>query len=164
MLFDLTNITVVDKHASSRKAIDIEQPVFWPTYSRLIHIHETDKDGVLHFSNYFKIAEEAMFTGFRHLNGPFDGSEYSVAMVNATTRYIHPIKFSHQINIFLKNHDIKRVKFVLTFEFINSNGVSLAETQLTLVPIIVNERRAVPLPADFKESLKSSLINNSTTT
>ena len=28
----------------------------WPIYNRTIHIHETDRAGIIHFSNYFKIA------------------------------------------------------------------------------------------------------------
>jgi len=131
----------------------------WPTYQREVHIHETDKDGVLHFSNYFKIAEEAMFIGLRKIGFPFENSPYSVAMLNAVTTYIEPIEFGDRIDIALVNFSMQRVKFILVFEFQNQNGISVSQTKLTLVTILIKDRKAIPVPSLLKTALEKVIAD-----
>jgi len=131
----------------------------WPIYQRAIHIHETDKDGVLHFSNYFKIAEEAMFTGFREIGFSFENSPYSVAMLNAATTYIKPVKFGDRIDVVLIKFTKKRVRFILAFEFRNHKSVPVARIELTLVLIMTEGRKAIPVPTLLKAAFEKVPID-----
>jgi YbgC/YbaW family acyl-CoA thioester hydrolase len=132
-------------------------PRRWPPYHRSIYIHETDKDGVVHFSNYFKIAEEATFAGFRASGCVFESSQHSVAMLNATANYFHPMTFGDRIDVVLTDLAAQRVKFMLAFEFRGDNGLYMATVQLTLVTIVVEGHKAIPLPLTIKETLANAL-------
>ncbi|MDH5480101.1 MAG: acyl-CoA thioesterase [Nitrosomonas sp.] len=134
-----------------------------PAYNRTIHVYETDKDGVVHFSNYFKIAEEALYSGLRQLGFAFECSEYSMAMINTSADYIHPIKFAEQLDIVISEIKVKRVKLVFSIDFKNSQQVSLAKVQLTFVLIDPKDRKAIPVPEQLKLSL-SQLRNINPTT
>ncbi len=132
-------------------------PRGWPRYEREIHIHETDKDGVVHFSNYFKIGEEAMLSGFRRTNCVLENSEFSLAMIKATTEYIRPLKFGDRVIVELAEVIVQRAKFMLTFNFDNPSSESLAKVRFTLVTITAAERKAVPIPAIINNSLSIAL-------
>lgn len=123
-------------------------------YSRIIHVYETDKDGVMHFSNYFRIAEEALYYGLRKLNFSFETTEYSMAMINACATYTHPIKFAEQIRIVIADIKVSRVKILFAMNFLNADQTCLANIQLTFVLIEPGNRKAIPVP----EKLRSSLV------
>lgn len=143
---------------------DISAGNMWPVYRRIIHIYETDKDGVMHFSNYFRIAEEAMCEGFRALGYPLENSGYSIAMINAMTHYFHPVSYGQCIDVMLTDLEIMRLKFILRFDFRNSQDLCLARVQLTLVAILPEKRRAVALPSLLKESLAKALSHSHSVT
>jgi len=128
----------------------------WPIYYRSIYVHETDKDGVVHFSNYCKVAEEAMFNGFQALGFSFKNSGYSVAMINISINYINPIEFGDQIAVVPKSFTIKRVKLFLTLEFYREQNL-MAEIKLTFATILNNERKVILVPANMREKLSSAV-------
>ncbi len=124
-----------------------------PTYSRIIHVHETDKDGVVHFSNYYKIAEEAMYASLRELGYSFDNTDFSVAMIHSAANYYHPIKFADRIQVTMAEANPQRVKFTLSFAIYDSNKLHLANIQFTLVVIDPKNRTAIPLPESLRFAL-----------
>lgn len=131
----------------------------WPIYKRIIHVYETDKDGVVHFSNYFKIAEEALYSGLKHFGFSFEDTEYSMAMINAQAHYIHPIKFAEQLNVVIEEIKLKRTKLLFKFNFNNSRLINLAEIELTFVVIDLEKGKAVPVPEPLKFSLSQTMID-----
>lgn len=131
-------------------------PAQWPIYYRSIFVHETDKDGVVHFSNYCKIAEEAMYTGFWAFGCSFKESQYSLAMLNTTLNYFHPLKFGDRIAVVLDDFDMKRVKYFLTLKFQNNFNIC-AEIKLTLATILSKERKVIPVPLIIKERLSAAI-------
>ena len=122
-------------------------------YERIIHVYETDKDGVMHFSNYFGVAEEALYSGLRKLDFSFENTEYSMAMINACAEYIHPIKFAEQIRIVIADIKVSRVKILFVMDFLNVEQMNLAKIQLTFVLIEPENRTAIPVPEQLKSSL-----------
>jgi YbgC/YbaW family acyl-CoA thioester hydrolase len=122
----------------------------FPFYYRDIHVHETDKDGVVHFSNYFRIAEEAIFTGLKKLGFCFEENKCSMAMIEATAHYNHPIKFSDRIKVVVPKIIMQRVKFLATVEFLDERNICLASIQVKSVLIEINDRKAIPLPDTLK--------------
>ncbi|MCB1935903.1 MAG: thioesterase family protein [Nitrosomonas sp.] len=131
-------------------ALRLEQ---WPVYERLIHVHETDKDGVMHFSNYFKIAEEALYSGLRKLGFSFENTEFSMAMINTSADYIHPIRFAEQLRIVFTGVKVSRVKIKFMMDFLDSNQTALAKVQLFFVLIEPEGRKAIPVPGHLKSTL-----------
>jgi len=144
---------LVDKKLSEIDAQPTECLKHWPVYERLIHVHETDKDGVMHFSNYFKIAEEALYSGFRKLGFSFENTEFSMAMINTSADYIHPVRFAEPLRIVFTGVKVSRVKIKFIMDFLDSNQTSLAKVQLLFVLIEPGGRKAVPVPMDLKSTL-----------
>lgn len=131
-----------------------------PIYNRSIHVYETDKDGVVHFSNYFKIAEEALYSGLKHFGFSFEDTGYSMAMINTQAHYIHPIKFAEKLNVIIAEIKLKRSKLLFTLDFNNNHRVNLAKIQLTFVLIDAQKRKAIPVPEQLKFSLSQTIINH----
>jgi len=131
-----------------------------PIYNRTIHVYETDKDGVVHFSNYFKIAEEALYSGLKHFGFSFENNGYSMAMINAQAHYIHPIKFAEQLNVVIAEIKLKRSKLLFTLDFNNNHLVNLAKIQLTFVLIDPQKRKAIPVPEQLKYNLSQTIIDH----
>jgi len=125
----------------------------WPIYERQIHVHETDKDGVMHFSNYFKIAEEALYSGLRKLGFSFETTEFSMAMINTAAEYIHPIRFAEQLQIVFTEVKVSRVKIKFLMDFMNPDQTTLAKIQLLFVLIEPEGRKAIPVPVQLKSTL-----------
>lgn len=128
----------------------------WPVYERQIHVHETDKDGVMHFSNYFKIAEEALYSGLRKLGFSFENTGFSMAMINTAAEYIHPIRFAEQLSIVFTEVKVSRVKIKFLMDFVNPEQTTLARIQLLFVLIEPEGRRAIPVPGQLKSTLSLS--------
>ncbi len=152
----------VDQGNKNLVADIVTQTEGWPVYHRLVHIHETDQDGVVHFSNYLKISEEAMFTGFRFLGFPFENTGHSVAMLNSSVDYFKPMHFGDRIDVVLSDSDAKRVKFSLTFDFMKGD-VLCARVKLMLVTIVIESRQSIPLPKDIKTKLSNAKVKDITT-
>jgi YbgC/YbaW family acyl-CoA thioester hydrolase len=146
---------VTNQHIAEIESENITSNILnWPIYNRIIQVHETDKDGVVHFSNYFKIAEESLLSGFRLLGYPFEKTEYSLAMINATANYYHPMKFSDSINAIIEHIEIQRIKLVISISFNDVNNTILAKIQFKVVIIEVNNRKAIPLPELLKSIIR----------
>lgn len=133
----------------------------WPTHRRCIHVYETDKDGVVHFSNYLRIAEEAVFGGFRAIGFPVEDKGNSIAMLNTNVNYYQPIKFGDHVDVVLGALDAKRVRFSLEFDFI-CEGVLCAQIKLTFTTIASSERRAIPLNKQLRSVLTNILSDSKT--
>jgi YbgC/YbaW family acyl-CoA thioester hydrolase len=130
-----------------------------PVYFRKIHVHETDKDGVVHFSNYYKIAEEALYSCLSKFGFSFVDAGYSMAMINSLASYFHPIKFADCINIKISEIIVQRVKLVFSLSFNDSSQTCLAKIRLTFVLIDPVVRKAIPVPENLKIKLNEFVLN-----
>lgn len=130
----------------------------WPIYYRHIHIYETDKDGVVHFSNYCRIAEEALFNGFRKFGYFYDDSDYSIAMLENTVHYVEPLKFCDSIEVCIKEFAMKRVRLLWAVDFL-LQGKICAEVRFSFVMILVKLRKVIPIPETFKKKFKNCQVN-----
>lgn len=138
----------VAEHHEEITSVNIE----WPAYQRRIHVYETDKDSVVHFSNYLRIAEEAVFNGFRTIGFPIEDGGNSMAMLKTNVSYHQPVKFGDTVKVVLGGLDAKRVRFSLTLN-IMVEDVLCAEIQLTFASIAADERRAIPLSTELRSAL-----------
>lgn len=134
----------------------------WPIYNRTIHLHETDKNGIAHFSNYFKIAEEALYSGLKRLGFSFGNFEYSISVINTFANYHQPIRFADHLNIIITEIKNQREKLIFTFNFNNSDHDCLAEIQITFVLIETKNRKPIPIPEYLKIKLNQTIVEKNT--
>lgn len=125
----------------------------WPIYNRTIHIHETDRTGVIHFSNYFKIAEEALYAGLNRLGFSFGNFEYAISVISTQTYYYQPIKFADHISVIITDIEIQQEHLIFNFAFNDSDHACLTETQITFVLIETKSRKTISIPEDLKNKL-----------
>lgn len=132
----------------------------WPIYNRTIHRHETDRSSVIHFSNYFKIAEEALYSGLKRLGFSFGNFEHAISVISTEANYYQPIKFTDHISVIITDIKIKQDQLVFSFDFNDSDHTCLAKTQLTFVLIEAKNRKTIPIPEDLKNRLNQKTVNN----
>ena len=125
----------------------------WPIYNRTVHIHETDGTGVIHFSNYFKIAEEALYAGLNRLGFSFGNFEYAISVISTQANYYQPIKFADHISVIITDIEIQKERLIFNFAFNNSDYACITETQLTFVLIETKNKKTISIPKDLKNKL-----------
>ncbi len=126
----------------------------WPIYNRTIHTHETDRTGVIHFSNYFKIAEEALYAGLNRLGFSFGNFEYAISVISTQANYYQPIKFADHISVIITDIKIQQEHLIFNFYFNDSDHNRLTETQLIFVLIETKNRKTISIPEDLKNKIK----------
>lgn len=129
----------------------------WPIYNRIIHMHETDKSGVIHFNNYFKIAEEALYSGLKRLGVSFENFEYAISVISIQANFYQPIKFAEHISVIITSIKIQQEQLIFNFDFNNSDHVCLAKIQLTFVLVETTNRKTVSIPKNLKDRLKQKV-------
>ena len=131
----------------------------WPIYNRTIHIHETDRSSVIHFSNYFKIAEEALYLylGLKRLGFSFGNFEYAISVINTEANYYQSIKLANHISVIITDIRIKQDHLIFHFDFNDSDHTCLTETQLTFVLIETKNRKTIQIPEDLKNRLNQKI-------
>lgn len=131
----------------------------WPIYNRTIHLHETDKSGVIHFSNYFKIAEEALYSGLKRLGVSFENFEYAISVISTEANYYQPIKFADHISVIITDIKTQQDRLIFHFDFNDSDHTCLTKTQLTFVLIETKNRKTIPIPEDLKNRLNQKIAD-----
>ncbi len=126
----------------------------WPIYNRIIHMHETDKSGVIHFNNYFKIAEEALYSGLKRLGFSFENFEYAISVMSIQANFYQPIKFAEHISVIITSIKIQREQLIFNFDFNDSDHICLTKIQLACVLIETKNRKTVSIPKSLKDRLK----------
>lgn len=91
-------------------------------YVRRLFHHETDADGVCHFSNYLRIFEEAMMDFLRELGAPLEHAEHSLAVVQARADYLSPLRSGDVFSVSLELAHAARTWFELTATLTSSEA------------------------------------------
>lgn len=116
-------------------------------YERSLFHYETDSDGVCHFSNYYRIAEEAFFKMIA------DGSEHRFAVANSSAEYSKPLRYGSRFQVALELTEMRRSNFTLKFS-ITENGSTAAEVSLRFVALHAENWEVIPLTQTLRERLK----------
>mgnify|MGYP002784301162 CR=1 FL=1 len=118
-------------------------------YTRSLFHYETDTDGVCHFSNYFRIAEEAFYDAFRdkfpHL---------AFAVVESQAQYLRPLRFGSIFQVAIEKKERRRSNFELLFT-IQENKIPSAHIKLRFVSIEPKQWEVIALPEQLKEELEN---------
>lgn len=137
-------------------AESMNQPPF--VYRRKVQFADTDMAGVMHFSNYFRVMEEAETAYWRslgmkvHLDG--DQRKFSWPRVSVTCDYKSPAFFEDEVAVTVRIASIGEKS--ISFEFdLRRADATLAKGRMTAVCCAVDDGRfqAIPIPAAVREKL-----------
>lgn len=116
-------------------------------YTRSLFHYETDADGVCHFSNYFRIAEEAWHHAVRQ---EFPNLQFAV--IESHARYVRPLRFGSSFFVSIQKIETRRSNFEMSF-LIEENQLEVAILKIRFVTIDAKTWEVVPLLAELKQKL-----------
>ena len=131
---------------------------------RRVEFHETDRVGMVHFSNYFKYMDTAVGEFFRALDlpGPLTrywggtrDEEWDWPYASVSCDFKKPLQFDDllDIHIFLKRIGTKSLTFGVSFK---KDGEEIAQGQMVVVCSqgIQGQPRTLEIPPFFRERLQ----------
>jgi len=121
-------------------------------YSRMLFHHETDADGVCHFSNYFRICEETFF----HMASDGALANQLFAIREASAQYMRPLRFRDRFEVKMDLMELRRSNFMIGFS-IQIQSEPAARIQMRFVCIHPEKWEPVPLPEEIKTYLKEKV-------
>lgn len=98
------------------------------TYKRRLHHHETDADGVCHFSNYLRIFEEAFSEKLRSLGFATEQLAHGFAVIEVTAIYRAPLRHGDAFEVNLSFSAVRRAALTAVATVRNTKGVCTVVT------------------------------------
>jgi acyl-CoA thioester hydrolase len=89
------------------------------SYRRRVQFYETDAQGFMHHSNYFRLFEETRGEFLRSLGFPyseFRKSGYEVVLIDAFAKYMRPIFYDDLVEVILSIDELTKVKFSFSYK------------------------------------------------
>jgi acyl-CoA thioester hydrolase len=117
-------------------------------YSRTLFHYETDADGVCHFSNYFRIGEEA----FYHAIGQ-SFSDMNFAVIESHAQYKNPLRFGSVFSVSIQKIEMRPSNFELSL-LIEEKGLEVASLKIRFVAMDAKKWEIIPLSQELKQRLK----------
>lgn len=130
-------------------------------HRRMVQFAETDLAGVMHFSNYFRIMEEAEHAFWRSLGlcvHPRDsGPVASWPRVEVSCEYAAPARFEDELDLVVSVTQVRGKVIVFEVAF-RRDGLQIARGRMTTVCCTTEggRFRSVPIPADILEKLRAA--------
>jgi acyl-CoA thioester hydrolase len=138
-------------HTSDRKP-----PFRYAAYAR-VGFSDTDAQGVVYYGRYMPYFDLARTEYHRHLGRVTIGN-VDFAMRGLTVEYLAPARFDDLLEIFVRIERIGTTS--ITYDHaayrVDDDGDELMATaKATLVCIALDERRAVPVPDEFRSQVET---------
>jgi acyl-CoA thioester hydrolase len=125
--------------------------------TRRVEFSDTDMEGIMHFSNFFKFMESAEHAFFRSLGysvvGANNGLRLCLPRVHAECDYMAPLRFEDEVLVHLLVRKKTTRSLTYEFRFHRLNGPQPAEVARGKITVVPAARQtdgslaAVPLPA-----------------
>jgi acyl-CoA thioester hydrolase len=133
---------------------DRRPPFRYAAYTR-VGFSETDAQGVVYYGRYLPYFDLARTAFHRHL-GRVTLGDVDFAMRATTVEYVAGARFDDLLEVFVRVERIGRTS--ITYDHaayrIDDDGDTLMATaKATLVCIALAERKAVPVPPEFRERI-----------
>jgi acyl-CoA thioester hydrolase len=133
---------------------DQRPPFRYAAYTR-VGFSETDAQGVVYYGRYLPYFDLARTEFHRHL-GRVTLGDVDFAMRATTVEYVAGARFDDLLEVFVRVERIGRTS--ITYDHaayrIDDDGDTLMATaKATLVCIALAERKAVPVPPEFRERI-----------
>ena len=128
-------------------------------YTRRVQFYETDAQGVVHHSNYFRYFEEARGEFLRSRGFPYSKLRekgYEVVLLSAECEYKKPLFYDEVFKIELNLSELTKFTFAFSYKvFKNETLVANAKTK----HCIVKNRKIVSIPEEIRIILNNSLVS-----
>ena len=88
-------------------------------YKRRIHFYETDAQGIVHHSNYFRLFEEARGEFLRSIGVPYSKLReegYEVVLLEAYCQFREPILYDQEVNVEVNLTEMDRYFFHFSYQ------------------------------------------------
>ena len=128
---------------------DRKPPFRYSAYAR-VGFSDTDAQGVVYYGRYMPYFDLARVEFHRHL-GRVHVGDVDFAMRAVSVEYVAPARFDDLLEIFVRVERIGTTS--ITYDhaaYRVDDDTLMATAKATLVCIALDERRAVPVPADFR--------------
>lgn len=124
-----------------------------------MQFYETDAQGVVHHSNYFKYFEEARGDFLRSLDLPYSKLReegYEVVLLSASCDFLRPLYYDEEFTISLALSHIDR--FTFSFEYLLTS-LEVPRAKGFTKHCVVRKGRVVSIPKEIKEKLSQFFSN-----
>lgn len=122
------------------------------TYKRRLHHHETDADGVCHFSNYLRLFEEAFSEKLRSLGFATEQLAHGFAVTEVTAIYRAPLRYGDAFEVSLSFSAVRRAALVAVATVRSAKGVCTVVTG-TFAAIERDTNTSAPLDRRLRHCL-----------
>ncbi len=122
-------------------------------YKRRVQFYETDAQGVVHHSNYFRYFEEARGELLRSLGIPYSDLRsmgYEVVLLEASCTFKKPVYYDELVEIDLEVEEVSRFTFSFRYKVL-ARGELRAEGRTR--HCILKNGRIASLPEELKSKL-----------
>ncbi len=129
------------------------------SYSRRVQFYETDAQGIVHHSNYFKYFEEARGDFLRSLGIPYSKLRekgYEVVLLSTSCDFLKPLYYDEEFTISLALSHIDR--FTFSFEYLLTS-LEVPRAKGFTKHCMVRNGRIVSIPKEIKEKLSQSSLD-----
>jgi len=134
-------------------------------YHRTVTFVETDMAGIMHFSNFFRLMEEAEHAFFRSLGLSVhpEGSPVGWPRVHAGCDFHKPLRFEEEVRIEVLVEEVRSKAVRYLFRFWKDGGATpelSAVGRVTAVCVSLDPggkgMRAVPVPDEVREKITAA--------
>lgn len=122
-------------------------------YRRRVHFYETDAQGIVHHSNYFRYFEEARGELLRSIGFPYSEirkNGFEVVLLSANCEYLKPLYYDENFELELSLSHMDR--FTFSFEYTLKSSEILKAKGSTRHCVVRNGKIA-SIPKDIREGL-----------
>jgi acyl-CoA thioester hydrolase len=134
--------------------------------TRRVEFSETDMEGMMHFSNFFRFMETAEHSFFRSLGYSVvlsrNGMRLCLPRVHAECDYTAPLRFEDEVQIHLLVEKKTRRSLTYQFRFRRLNGSAAEEVARGRLTVVCAERqadgvlKAVAFPAAIADQIQQA--------
>ena len=137
------------------RATDRKPPFKYSALAR-VGFSDTDAQGVVYYGRYLPYFDLSRTEYWRHLGllGIRYEGEGEFVMRAATIEYFAPARFDDTIEVFCRHSRLGRTSATFEHEAYRlEDDVLMVTARQTLVFVDLNERRACPIPAAYREGV-----------
>ncbi|RMG99566.1 MAG: acyl-CoA thioesterase [Aquificota bacterium] len=124
-------------------------------YRRRVQFYETDAQGIVHHSNYFRYLEEARGEFLRSLCLPYSELRkkgYEVVLLSAECQFLKPLLYDQEVEVRLALFEFNRFTFSFYYElWAEDVKRATAKTRHALI----KDKKLASIPKELKERLMS---------
>ncbi len=126
-------------------------------YKRRVQFYETDAQGIVHHSNYFRYFEEARGEFLREKGLPYSKMReegYEVVLISACCEFKKPVYYDEIVEIHLKVENLNRFTFEFSYDVkVNDELRARGRTK----HCVVKNGKLVSIPEKYMNVLRAGL-------